>query len=87
MLAYQIAYMSNLLPVPGGIGVLDGRIVGALVLYGVGAAGDRGHRRLPRDRVLDPGGVGDDRVPGAPPHPAAAARAPAAAPGAAERSR
>lgn len=37
VLAYQIAYLSNLIPVPGGIGVLDGSFVGALVLYGVGA--------------------------------------------------
>jgi uncharacterized membrane protein YbhN (UPF0104 family) len=37
MLAYQIAYISNILPVPGGIGVLDGSMVGALVLYGVRA--------------------------------------------------
>jgi uncharacterized protein (TIRG00374 family) len=34
VLAYQIAYLSNLIPVPGGIGVLDGSLVGMLVLYG-----------------------------------------------------
>lgn len=37
VLAYQIAYLSNLIPIPGGIGVLDGSFVGALVLYGVNA--------------------------------------------------
>ena len=37
VLAYQLAYLSNVIPVPGGIGVLDGSMVGALVLYGVGA--------------------------------------------------
>lgn len=37
VLAYQIGYLSNLLPVPGGIGVLDGSFVGMFVLYGVGA--------------------------------------------------
>jgi uncharacterized membrane protein YbhN (UPF0104 family) len=37
VLAYQIAYLSNSLPVPGGIGILDGSMVGMLVLYGVGA--------------------------------------------------
>ena len=37
VLAYQIAYISNAIPVPGGIGILDGSLVGALVLYGVGA--------------------------------------------------
>jgi uncharacterized membrane protein YbhN (UPF0104 family) len=37
VLAYQIAYLSNSIPVPGGIGVLDGSLVGMLVLYGTGA--------------------------------------------------
>jgi len=34
VLAYQIAYLSNVIPIPGGVGVLDGSMVGALVLYG-----------------------------------------------------
>jgi uncharacterized membrane protein YbhN (UPF0104 family) len=33
-LGYLIGYLGNLLPVPGGIGVLDGGLVGALALYG-----------------------------------------------------
>jgi uncharacterized membrane protein YbhN (UPF0104 family) len=37
VLAYQIGYLSNLIPIPGGIGVLDGSMVGMLVLYGVAA--------------------------------------------------
>jgi uncharacterized membrane protein YbhN (UPF0104 family) len=37
VLAYQLAYISNILPVPGGIGILDGSMVGALVLYGLPA--------------------------------------------------
>jgi uncharacterized protein (TIRG00374 family) len=37
ILAYQIAYLSNFIPIPGGIGVLDGSMVGMLVLYGIGA--------------------------------------------------
>jgi uncharacterized membrane protein YbhN (UPF0104 family) len=37
VLAYQIAYMSNLLPIPGNVGVLDGSFVGMFVLYGVSA--------------------------------------------------
>jgi uncharacterized membrane protein YbhN (UPF0104 family) len=37
VLGYQLAYLSNVIPVPGGIGVLDGSMVGALVLYGVNA--------------------------------------------------
>lgn len=37
VLAYQIAYISNAIPVPGGIGILDGSLVGTLVLYGAKA--------------------------------------------------
>jgi uncharacterized protein (TIRG00374 family) len=36
VLAYQISYLSNFIPVPGGIGVLDGSMIGMLVLYGAG---------------------------------------------------
>ncbi len=35
VLAYQIGYLANAIPVPGGIGVLDAGLVGMLVLYGV----------------------------------------------------
>jgi uncharacterized membrane protein YbhN (UPF0104 family) len=34
ILGYTIGYVANALPVPGGIGVLDAGLVGALVLYG-----------------------------------------------------
>jgi uncharacterized membrane protein YbhN (UPF0104 family) len=37
VLAYQIGYLSNLIPIPGNIGVLDGSLVGMFVLYGVSA--------------------------------------------------
>jgi len=37
VLAYQIGYLSNLIPVPGNIGVLDGSVVGMFVIYGVSA--------------------------------------------------
>ncbi|MGO9899999.1 MAG: lysylphosphatidylglycerol synthase transmembrane domain-containing protein [Solirubrobacteraceae bacterium] len=37
VLAYQIGYLSNLLPIPGNIGVLDGSFVGLFVLYSVNA--------------------------------------------------
>jgi uncharacterized membrane protein YbhN (UPF0104 family) len=37
VLAYQIGYISNFIPVPGGIGVLDGSLIGMLVLYGIGS--------------------------------------------------
>jgi uncharacterized membrane protein YbhN (UPF0104 family) len=35
---YQIGYLANLIPIPGAIGVLEGGLVGALVLYGLPAA-------------------------------------------------
>jgi uncharacterized membrane protein YbhN (UPF0104 family) len=35
VLAYQIGYIANLVPIPGGIGVLDGSLVGMFALYGV----------------------------------------------------
>ena len=38
ILAYSIGYAANSLPVPGGIGVLDAGLTGALVLYGVSPA-------------------------------------------------
>jgi uncharacterized membrane protein YbhN (UPF0104 family) len=38
VLAYQIGYLSNMVPIPGGIGVLDGSFVGMFVLYGVAAS-------------------------------------------------
>ncbi len=37
VLAYQIAYISNAIPIPGGIGILDGSLVGMLVVYGAKA--------------------------------------------------
>jgi uncharacterized membrane protein YbhN (UPF0104 family) len=36
VLAYQIGYLSNFIPVPGGIGVVDGSLIGMLVVYGLG---------------------------------------------------
>ena len=37
VLAYQIGYLANVLPIPGNVGVLEGSFVGMLVLYGVRA--------------------------------------------------
>jgi uncharacterized protein (TIRG00374 family) len=37
VLAYQIGYLSNAIPIPGGIGILDGSLIGMLALYGVNA--------------------------------------------------
>jgi uncharacterized membrane protein YbhN (UPF0104 family) len=33
--AYQIGYLANIVPIPGGLGVLDGGLLAALLLYGV----------------------------------------------------
>jgi uncharacterized membrane protein YbhN (UPF0104 family) len=38
VLGYQIGYLANLVPIPGAIGVLDGGLLGALLLYGLPAA-------------------------------------------------
>jgi len=37
VLAYQIGYIANLVPIPGNVGVLDGSLVGMFVIYGVSA--------------------------------------------------
>jgi uncharacterized membrane protein YbhN (UPF0104 family) len=37
VLGYQIGYITNIIPVPGGIGVLDAGLVGMLILYGAKA--------------------------------------------------
>jgi uncharacterized membrane protein YbhN (UPF0104 family) len=38
VMAYNIGYLSNVLPIPGGIGVLDAGLAGALLLYGASPA-------------------------------------------------
>ena len=38
VLAYQIGYLSYFVPIPGGVGVLDGSFVGMFVLYGLNAS-------------------------------------------------
>jgi uncharacterized membrane protein YbhN (UPF0104 family) len=38
VLAYQLGLLATWLPVPGGVGVLDGGIIGMLLLYGAPAA-------------------------------------------------
>jgi uncharacterized membrane protein YbhN (UPF0104 family) len=35
---YQIGYLANIVPIPGGLGVLDGGLLGALMLYGISPA-------------------------------------------------
>jgi uncharacterized membrane protein YbhN (UPF0104 family) len=38
VVGYQVGYLANVLPIPGGVGVLEGGLLGALVLYGLPAA-------------------------------------------------
>jgi uncharacterized membrane protein YbhN (UPF0104 family) len=38
VVGYQVGYLANLIPIPGGIGVLDGGLLAALVLYKLPAA-------------------------------------------------
>jgi uncharacterized membrane protein YbhN (UPF0104 family) len=38
LLAYLVGYLANTLPIPGGVGVLDGGLAGALILYHVPAS-------------------------------------------------
>jgi uncharacterized membrane protein YbhN (UPF0104 family) len=37
-LGYLVGYLANVIPVPGGVGVLDGGLTAALILYGAPAA-------------------------------------------------
>jgi uncharacterized membrane protein YbhN (UPF0104 family) len=37
IVGYQVGYLANLIPVPGGLGVLEGGLLGALLLYGLPA--------------------------------------------------
>jgi uncharacterized membrane protein YbhN (UPF0104 family) len=38
VVGYQLGYLANLIPIPGGIGVLEGGLLAALLLYGLPAA-------------------------------------------------
>jgi uncharacterized membrane protein YbhN (UPF0104 family) len=38
VLGYQVGYLANLVPIPGGVGALEGGLLGALLLYGLPAA-------------------------------------------------
>lgn len=38
ILGYIIGYLGNLIPIPGGVGVLEGGLAGTLILYGAPAA-------------------------------------------------
>ena len=55
LLGYIIGYLANLIPVPGGVGVLEGGLAGTLVLYGAPVTqAAAGGAHLPRHRLLDP---------------------------------
>ncbi len=38
LVGYQLGYLANLVPIPGGLGALEGGLLGALLLYGLPAA-------------------------------------------------
>jgi uncharacterized membrane protein YbhN (UPF0104 family) len=38
VLGYQIGYLANIVPIPGGVGALEGGLLAALLLYGLPAA-------------------------------------------------
>jgi uncharacterized membrane protein YbhN (UPF0104 family) len=38
VVGYQVGYLADLLPIPGGVGALEGGLLGALLLYGLPAA-------------------------------------------------
>ena len=53
LLGYLIGQLGGLLPIPGGIGGIDGGLIGALVVFGAPLADDRsGGPRLPGDPLL-----------------------------------
>ena len=39
LMGYLIGQLGGLLPIPGGIGGIDGGLIGTLIVYGVPAAG------------------------------------------------
>ena len=53
LMGYLIGQLGGLLPIPGGLGGIDGGLLGALVVYGLPAAtAAAGDPRLPRDPLL-----------------------------------
>ena len=54
-MGYLIGQLGGLLPIPGGIGGIDGGLIGTLIVYGAPAGADRrGRAPVPRDPVLAP---------------------------------
>ena len=53
LMGYLIGQLGGLLPIPGGIGGIDGGLIGTLIVYGSACRGHRGGGvRLPRDPLL-----------------------------------
>ena len=53
VMAYFVGTLANTLPLPGGIGGVDGGMIGAFLAFGVDPAHGRDRRaHLPRDRLL-----------------------------------
>ena len=63
VLAYLIGYLANAIPIPGGIGVLDGGLAGALLLLSRSCVRRTGRSAsVPRARSVDPSAFRDRRV-------------------------
>ena len=74
VMGYFVGMLGNLLPLPGGVGGVDGGMIGAFVAFDVELRpGDGGGAHLPRLRVLAADDPGRHRVP-----PAASYRPPLA---------
>ena len=52
LMGYLIGQLGGLLPIPGGIGGIDGGLIGTLIVYGAPAAGTARGARVPRDPLL-----------------------------------
>jgi hypothetical protein len=79
MLAYALGYLANTVPIPGGIGVLDAGLTGAIVLYGaspIHAAGRGLVLATGKPRIRSDAGRGEARRAVAAPPRATPSRAP-----------
>ena len=75
VMAYFVGFLGNLLPLPGGIGGVDGGMIGALLAFGVDGGPDRpGGAVLPPVRLLAADDPGRDRLLPAAAHGRALAR-------------
>ena len=75
LMGYLIGQLGGLLPLPGGLGGIDGGLIGTLIVYGTPAAVDRRRgARLPRDPLLAAAARGRGGVRLAPARPEQARR-------------